>query len=230
MLKLENVTVCLGEKEILKNINLDIDRGQLHAIIGDVHSGKSSLAHFIARWPEFSSTSGHTYFKGKNIDKDTTEDLYKKGLFITFQRPPEFEFVKNGQLVSKKVKTTNYKKHVKLLGLDEVHEMLLMTVSELGLHNMKKNELLQVLLHKPKMVIFDEIDQDIDPVDYPLISNIIKLYLDNSKSIVVLSSNVEFLKLLEPDRVHVLVEGKIAHSGDKTILERIYEDGNTEFH
>lgn len=241
MLKIKNVSAVIDTTQVLSDINLEIKKGEIHAILGPKCSGKSSLAHLIQGNPNVILNTGDILFKGKDIKKLKPERRSDIGIFTTFQNPPEIEGLSNLDLIRSLFKhrvggvftsdlETAYRTLVSAIGLSP-HFPEESINSELhGPEDWKKSEIVQLLMLLPELLILDEIDTDLSDVSIDIITQMLKKYLDdNKKSVIIITHSKKFLDLMEPSHVHVLVDGEIRESGTAELYKRILEDGNTQF-
>ena len=216
MLKIENVTVKYLDKEILKNVDLEIEKGTIHALLGPNATGKSTLAKVIMGFPQYKVTSGTIYFEGKDITRLPMEERVKLGITMVFQDPPAIKNVKLKELLEKisKVPMDELIGKTKLNNM--VEELLEREVNVNFSGGEKKlSELLQVLSLKPKFLILDELDSGLDLVNLRKITFLIKdEFLNSETSLLIITHRGEILHFLEPHVAHVMVDGEIVCSGD----------------
>jgi len=236
MLKVEDLHVKVMDKEILKGITLSIGEGELHVVMGPNGSGKSTLALTIAGHPRYKVVKGRILFEGKDITEMKPEERAKKGIFLSFQHPVEVEGVKVIQLLQRMLKN--------LRGMDEVdaYEVIFNAVEELGLDSSvlsrelnvgfsggerKKLEMLQAYLVKPRLLILDEPDSGVDVDSLKVIARIIDRLHRDGTSILLITHYGRILEYLNPQRVHVLKDGKLVASGGIELVKVIEERGFT---
>ena len=210
LLEIKNLKVKGNEKEILKGINLKINSGEVQAFLGPNASGKSTLAQVILGNPKYKIIQGKIFFGGKEITKLLPEKRVKLGLSLAWQTPPTIKGVKLSQLLEKIAKTKMFQgltlKH------SEVEPQLLEREVNLDFSGGEKklSELLQVLVLKSKLVIFDEIDSGLDLEKLEKVSKIIKKELvDKGVSVLLITHSGNILNFLKPKITNVIVEGKI---------------------
>ncbi len=224
VLEIRDLKVKSGEKEILKGINLKINPGETHALLGPNASGKSTLVQVLAGNPKYKVIEGGIFFNGVEITKLPMEERIKMGLAITWQNPPTIKGVKLSKLLDKISKQE--------INTEEfgVNQGILDRSVNLNFSGGEKkiSELLQVISLNPKLVIFDEIDSGLDIKKLENVSKIIKKELiDKNVSILVITHNGEILNFLNPNIINVLVDGKIicGESDYKKVLKTIKEYG-----
>jgi Fe-S cluster assembly ATP-binding protein len=241
MLKLKNLSAIVDTTPVLTDINLEINPGEIHAIMGPHGSGKSCLAHCIQGNPFITQIDGDIVFQNKNINKYACHKRSQLGIFTTFQHPPEIEGLTNKALMRSLVQSrakgnfsneveVTYKTLVKSVGLDSRYsEDGVNTTSRASIDH-KKGELVQALMLQPKLLILDEIDLDLDDEGLEYIVLMIKSFLENEgKSLIIITHNQKLLDYLQPNYVHIMVGGEIKEQGTTELYKRIIEDGYTQF-
>ncbi len=243
LLEISDLKVKTGDKEILKGINLRIQPGEIHAIMGPDGSGKSTLSHVLAGNPEFTVTGGSVKLAGKDLLEQAIEERARAGVFIAFQYPPEVPGVNNMQFMRTAVNTVR-----KARGESELSagDFLARAKTIMGRLNMqsemikrslndgfsggekKKNEILQMALLEPKIMVLDEIDSGLDVDALELVAKEAVHVMregNGARSMVVITHYSRILKYIEPQHVHVLAGGKIIESGGMEIVHRIEANG-----
>jgi Fe-S cluster assembly ATP-binding protein len=240
MLKLKDVSAVVNNDSVLKNINLEIRPGKIHAILGPQGAGKSALAHVIQGNP-FIEVAGSIIFQNKNIKKFTPEKRANLGIFLAFQYPPEIEGLSNKELFNVLIESktgkpitaeieTSYINLIKAIGLDSSFVNDSVNTEHRNIADCKKGEIAQAVLLQPELIILDEIDTDIDKEDLEYIILMLQDFLaDKTKSLIIITHNSKLLDRLLPDYVHVMVEGEIREEGTTELYKRIIEDGYTQF-
>ena len=240
MLTIKDVSAIIDTKDLLTNISLQINPGEIHAILGPAGSGKSSLAHLIAGHPDITQTEGTITYKKKDLSKLDSSDRSQLGIYIAFQTVPEiiglsnFEFAKI-LLKAKKDKRTehdierDYKVLSTMLELRPNHGSLMIDYDELAPSEFRKNEILLMLLVNPSLIIIDEIDTDLDEGDLAVVGAVLNSYLDDKSSMILITHNRQLLDMVVPTHVHVLVGGEIKEQGNAELYKRIIEDGYSQF-
>lgn len=241
MLKLKDVSAVIDTIPVLSNINLEVNSGEIHAILGPKGSGKSSLAHLIQGNPFIKLTDGNIIFRNKSIVKHPPNKRSKLGIFSTFQYPPEIEGLTNREFIKAIVESVingpftsdmeeAYKLLIKEVGLDSRFIDDSVNTESRPVSDWRKGELAQALLLQPNIVILDEIDSGVDEESLNYIIAMIKSYLeDKNKSLIMITHSNKLLDAIQPDYVHVLVNGEIREEGGAELYKRIIEDGNTQF-
>ena len=234
MLKVENLHVNVAEKEILRGVDFELASGELHVVMGPNGSGKSTLALTIAGHPRYIVTEGRIIFDGEEVTRAKPEERARKGIFLSFQHPVEVEGVKVINFLQRALK--NFR------GVDEVeaYDMIFKAVEELGFEDSmlsrglnvgfsggerKKLEMLQAYLVKPKLLILDEPDSGVDVDSLKVIAGVIARLHREGTGILLITHYGRILEYLNPQRVHVLKEGKLVVSGGMELVKLIEEKG-----
>lgn len=251
ILKISNLQVASGQKEILKGINLSVGLGQIHVVMGPNGSGKSTLAQVIAGSPFYKVIGGKLTVQGKEISKLTPDKRAKMGIFLGFQSPVEVPGVSvfnvlrkasNGKGLTLSKGVSKAKRSNLNSGVSQFRQQLLEYASSLKLSDdhlgrsfnegfsggeKKRNEILQMLALKPKLVILDEIDSGLDVDGLRIVAGAVADYhVKNPKSSIILITHyARILKYLKADFVHVMTSGKIVKSGNQKLARDIEEKG-----
>lgn len=240
MLNINNLCVSVNQTEILKGINLHIRPGEIHVIMGPNGSGKSTLANVLAGREEYQITKGKVTFEGKDLLSLPVEDRATQGLFLAFQYPVEIPGVNNLYFLK-----TAYNSLQKQRGEKEVDAMDFLTVVQEKIKNVgmdekflkrslnegfsggekKRNEVLQMLLLEPKLAILDETDSGLDIDALQVVAEGVNSLRDPNRSILIVTHYQRLLNYIQPDFVHVLVNGRIVKSGDKKLALDLEEKG-----
>ena len=224
LLEIKDLHVNAGEKEILKGLNLNIKKGEIHVIMGPNGAGKSTLANVILNNPEYTKTSGTVEFEGENINDLSTDQIAKKGIFMSFQLPEEIpgistmnflKYAKN-KVTDKPVKIFEFKEIVKKYVEElNMNPKLIERNLNVGFSGgeKKKNEIMQMLVLNPKLAILDETDSGLDVDAIRTVSKGIEMYKNNENAVLIITHNTKILNHLKVDYVHVLVNGQIVKKG-----------------
>ena len=194
LLDIQDLHAVAGEKEILKGLNLKINKGETHVIMGPNGAGKSTTANVILNNPEYKKVSGKVVFEGEDISDLSTDKIAKKGVFMSFQSPVEIPGIS----------TTNFLKYA-------------------------KNEILQMLVLEPKLVILDETDSGLDVDAVRTVSKGIEMYKNEENAVLIITHNTRILENLKVDYVHILVDGKIVKTGDASLAQEIEVNGYSQY-
>lgn len=205
MLKIENLHVSVNNKKILKGVNLEIKKSEIHVLIGPNASGKTTLVYAILGNPKYKIESGKIIFENKEITKLETEERVNLGISVAFQNPPELKGIKFSTLLQK---ISKIKIDLKEFGVEHLAEREL----NYGFSGGEKriSELIQALSLNPKFLILDEIDSGLDLIKIKKVANIIKKFFDERHfSVLLITHKPTILKILKPNFVHVMLNGKI---------------------
>ena len=236
LLEIENLYANVGEKEILKGLNLIIKPGEIHVVMGPNGAGKSTLANVILNNPEYKKISGTVKFEGEDIGSLSTDKIAKKGIFMSFQSPEEIpgisvlNFLKytKSKITEKPVKIFEFKEKVQNY-IEELNMNPKLVERNLNVGfsggEKKKNEILQMLVLEPKLAILDETDSGLDVDAIKTVSKGIEMYKNNQNAVLIITHNTSILEHLKVDYVHVLVNGKIVKTGNRELAKEIQEDG-----
>ena len=228
------------DKHILKGLNLTIHEGEIHVIMGPNGSGKSTLANTIFHSPRYIVTDGNVFFEGDNITHDSTDQIAKKGIFMSFQTPEEIPGVSLAQFLKTTKRsitgekpnlyqfTKDVEAKMKELGMDYSYVNREFNVGFSG-GEKKKNEILQMLLLNPKLAILDETDSGLDVDAIKIVSKGINLFKNEHNSVLIITHSTKILKSLKVDKVHILVDGKIVKTGDSSLAKEIEENGYQDY-
>jgi Fe-S cluster assembly ATP-binding protein len=240
MLEIKNLRAGIGDTEILTGLSLTVKPGEVHAIMGPNGSGKSTLAQVLAGHEDYEVHDGTVEYMGKNLLDLEPEERAREGIFLGFQYPVEIPGVNNTYLLKAAVNAK--RKHQGLDEMDafdflkiarETMAMLDMDPSFLnrGVNEgfsggeKKRNEILQMAILEPRLAILDETDSGLDIDALKVVANGVNSMRDPERSIVLVTHYQRLLDYVEPDYVHVLSEGKIARTGDKSLALQLEEKG-----
>lgn len=227
-------------QEILKGLNLSINVGEVHAIMGPNGSGKSTLSKVLAGHPNYEITSGEVIFKGKNILELEPDERANEGIFLAFQYPVEIPGVNNLNFLRMAYNSKQkYLKQPEMDPLDfddfieEKINILKMDSSFLDRNlnegfsggEKKKNEILQMLALSPSLAILDETDSGLDIDALRIVAHGINTYRSKDNAVLLITHYQRLLDYVEPDFVHVLSDGKILKTGDKSLALELEKEG-----
>ena len=209
MLKIENLSVRVGGKDILRKINLEIKKAEIHALLGPNASGKSTLVYTIMGFPDYQIIEGEINFKGKNIGSISIEERAKLGIALAFQHPPIIKGIKLSKLLEKISK--------QVINIKEfpIKSDLLSREINVGFSGgeRKLSEIIQIISLNPSFVIFDELDSGLDVERLEKLAIIIKdKLLNNDVSILLITHRGSILHFLKPDFAHVIINGELVCS------------------
>lgn len=222
--------------EIIKGLNLSIERGKVHVIMGPNGAGKSTLANIIMGHPRYIVTGGTIEFDGEDITDMKTDERARKGLFMSFQTPEEIQGITvenflraaKSNITGKPIKAYAFHKELlevmKGLDMDPSYATRYLNVGFSG-GEKKKDEILQMLVLDPKLVILDETDSGLDVDAVNDVAKGINHFRTEEKSFIVITHNTRLIDQLHPDYVHVLVDGRVVEQGDASLADKVNEHG-----
>ena len=227
-------------KEIIKGLNLEINKNEIHVIMGPNGAGKSTLSNIILNNPKYEITNGEILFEGDKINDLKTNEIAKKGIFMSFQSPEVINGITNAEfLKSAKTSITGEKVNLFELAttLDDNMDKLNINKNYINREvnvgfsggEKKKNEILQMLTLNPKLAILDETDSGLDVDAIKTVSKGIKLFKNENNAVLIITHSTKLLKDLDVDYVHILVDGKIVKTGNKDLAKEIEEKGFIEY-
>ncbi len=240
MLRIENLHVQAGAREILRGVNLSVDIGQVHAIMGPNGSGKSTLARVLAGHPEYVVTGGTVVYKGQDLLAMDPEIRAREGVFMAFQYPVEIPGVNNAYFL--KAALNALRKHrgeeeldamdfmelvrdrMKWLDMDET--LLNRAVNEgFSGGEKKRNEIFQMAVLEPALAVLDETDSGLDIDALKIVARGVNAMRGPDRSILLVTHYQRLLNYIVPDVVHVLTDGRIVRSGGKELAFELEEKG-----
>lgn len=242
LLHIRNLSIGAGEKSIVENLNLVVKKGEVHAIMGPNGSGKSTLVSSLMGHPKYSVTSGSASFEGEDLLSLSVEERARLGLFLAFQYPKEIAGVKLRSFLFAAVKAQRSargekKKPLSILefqkSMDSVMHTLHMNplLSERTLNHgfsggeKKKSEILQMMLLKPKLALLDETDSGLDIDALKIVAKGVESMRGSEFSAIIVTHYARLLEVLKPDKVHVMVRGKIVESGGPELARKLEKQG-----
>ena len=240
MLSIDNLHVSIEGKPILNGINLDVKAGEIHAIMGPNGSGKSTLSSVIAGNEDYEVTKGDIVFKNENIIELSAEERAHKGIFMSFQYPIEIpgvsvtNFIKTAINANLKARNESempaniilkkIREKAELLGIDS--KFLSRSLNEgFSGGEKKRNEIFQMAMLEPSLSILDETDSGLDIDALKVVANGVNKLKNEDNAVIVITHYQRLLDYIIPDFVHVLHEGKIVKSGDKSLAHELEEKG-----
>jgi Fe-S cluster assembly ATP-binding protein len=241
LLQVKNLSVSVEEKEILKGVDLTVNRGETHVLMGPNGAGKSTLGNALMGNPNYTVTGGEIIFNGKSLIDVPVNERAKDGLFMSFQNPLEVpgislgNFIRNAleQRTGERVRLWDFRKKIALamdvLNMDHSYAERDLNVGFSG-GEKKKAEILQLLMLKPTLAILDETDSGLDVDAVRTVSQGVQEYQKNlDGALIIITHSTRILESLHVDHTHVLVDGKIVENGDASLVEEINENGFERF-
>ena len=240
MLDIKNLNVRIGDTDILRGVELDVQAGEVHAIMGPNGSGKSTLAQGIAGHDAYAVTAGSITYEGQDLLELEPEERAREGIFLGFQYPVEIPGVNNAYLLKAALNARR-----KQEGLPEIDafEFLQLARQKMAMLDMdpkflnrgvnegfsggekKRNEILQMAMLEPRLAILDETDSGLDIDALRAVAEGVNALRNPDRAIVLVTHYQRLLDYIEPDHVHVLSEGRIVRSGDKSLALQLEEKG-----
>ncbi len=240
IMKIENLHAFIGEKEILKGIDLEMFKGKVHAIMGPNGAGKSTLSKAIVGHPDIKITEGAIIYKGKNIVDMEPEERALEGIFMSFQHPVEIPGVNNAYFLRTALNAKRKHQGLKPLNAAEFLRLLREKIKELGMKEemihrslnegfsggeKKLNEILQMEILEPDFIILDEIDSGLDIDALKKVSEAINNMRSPDRTFMIITHYRKILDYIEPDFVHVLKNGKVLETGGIEIVDALEKEG-----
>ena len=240
MLEIRNLHARAGDSDVLRGVDLNVRKGEVHAIMGPNGSGKSTIAHVLAGRPGYTVTAGQVLFEGKDLLALAPEERAREGIFLAFQYPVEIAGVSNIYFL--KAATNAIRAHRGLPELDAVEflslvkekaktveideELVKRSVNEgFSGGEKKRNEIFQMAVLEPRLAILDETDSGLDIDALRIVSHGVNLLRSPERAMLVVTHYQRLLDHIVPDFVHVLVDGRIVRSGGKEMALELEEKG-----
>lgn len=239
-LALESLSVAVDQKEIIHGISLTIKPGEIHAIMGPNGSGKSTLANAVMGHPKYTITGGQIMLDGENITSLKVNEKAKKGLFLSMQYPPSIDGVTVTNFLRTSVAAVIGEKQNPI----KFHKSLLAAMETLGIDpsfagrylnvgfsggEKKRMEILQLLTLNPTYAILDETDSGLDVDALRVVAEGINRFHAKDKGVLLVTHYNRILEYVQPDFVHIMVNGKIVKTGGKELAKEIEESGYEQF-
>lgn len=235
---IENITVEVSEKEVLKDLNLKINKSEIHAIMGPNGAGKSSLSKAIMGYPNYLLTNGDILVDNNSLTTYTIDERAKLGIFLVHQNPISIDGVSNRELLKASFDANNKDKKGLYQFIKETEDNLknlkmkddmLSRSFNVGFSGgeKKKNEILQLLTLKPSFIILDELDSGLDVDSLKVVCDVINDYLKENPitSVLIITHYTRILDYIKPNFVHILKDKKIVKSGDYELAKLIEKNG-----
>ena len=240
MLEIKNLKAQIEDKTILNGVNLKVNKGEVHAIMGPNGSGKSTISSVIAGNEDYEVSSGSITYEGDDLLEMAPEERSHRGVFLSFQYPVEIpglsvsNFIKTAinekrkafgqENISAKELLQLFKEKCELLNIDK--EYLSRSLNEgFSGGEKKRNEIFQMAMMEPKLSILDETDSGLDIDALKIVANGVNSLKSSSNSIILITHYQRLLNYIVPDFVHILKDGKIVMSGDKSLAQKLEKEG-----
>lgn len=240
LLEIKDLQVYAEEKEILKGLHLTIQKGEVHVIMGPNGSGKTTTANAILSHPSYQKKAGKILLEGEEITHLKTDEIARKGVFLSFQLPEEIpgisiaNFLKyaKSKMTGKQEKAMAFQlelmKNMRELKMNPKEMQRSLNVGFSG-GEKKKNEILQMLVLKPKLAILDETDSGLDVDAIETVSKGIQMFKTKENAVLVITHHTKILQHLKVDKVHILVNGRIVKTGGPELAQEIEEQGYAKY-
>ena len=240
MLKIKNLHASVEDKAILRGINLEVNAGEVHAIMGPNGSGKSTLAAVIAGKEEYEVTEGEILLNDENIDELAAEDRAHKGIFMSFQYPIEIPGVSVTNFIKTAINETRKAKGQPDMPANEMLKLIREKSEMLEIDRKflsrslnegfsggekKRNEIFQMAMLEPKLAILDETDSGLDIDALRIVADGVNRLKNKDNAVIIITHYQRLLDYIVPDFVHVLYEGRIVKSGGKELAHELEEKG-----
>ena len=240
MLSIKNLHASIGDKEILKGINLEVKAGEIHAIMGPNGAGKSTLSAIIAGNENYEITEGEIFLEGEDLSDLAPEERAHKGVFLSFQYPVEIPGVSVTNFIRTAINETRKANKQEEMPANEMLKVIrekseLLEIDRKFLSRSlnegfsggekKRNEIFQMAMLEPKLAILDETDSGLDIDALRIVANGVNKLKSDKNAIIVITHYQRLLDYIVPDFVHVLYNGKIVKSGDASLALELEEKG-----
>ena len=240
MFKIKNLHVSIDEKKILKDFNIDIKPGELHVIMGPNGSGKSTLTHAIAGKESYQVDSGDILLNGKSILDLDPEERVGEGVFVSFQYPTSLPGVNNVYFLKEAVNSIRKYKNQDEMSSVDFMKKIKSKISEVDFDESfinrpvnegfsggekKRNEILQLLMMEPSVAILDETDSGLDIDALKTVAQGINTYRNSKRSIILITHYQRILDYLDPDKIHILIDGTIVKNGGLELVDMLEKKG-----
>ena len=240
MLEVKNLEVSIEDKQILRGLNLRIKPGEVHAIMGPNGSGKSTLANVLAGRQEYEVTGGSITYQGEDLLELEVEERAQQGIFLAFQYPIEIPGVTTSNFLKNTVNSIRKARGQEELNAMEMLKLMKEKVKMVGMDmsflkrslndgfsggEKKRNEILQMALLEPTLGILDETDSGLDIDALKIVADGVNKLRSPDRSFIVVTHYQRLLDYIVPDFVHILFEGRIVKTGDKSLALKLEEQG-----
>ncbi len=240
ILKIDNLHASVDGHDILKGVDLEVNPGEVHAIMGPNGSGKSTLAHILAGRDDYEVSQGSVTYKGQELLEMEPEERAHEGVFLAFQYPVEIPGVNNIYLLKSALNAkrkhqgleevdsvdflTDVKQKLKQMGMDESFLQRSVNAGFSG-GEKKRNEVFQMMVLEPELCVMDETDSGLDIDALKVVAHGVSQMRTSDRAFVIVTHYQRLLDHIQPDRVHVLADGQVVKSGDKNLAHELEAHG-----
>ena len=243
-MEIEDLCAEVAGKQIIKNFNLTINEGEVHAIMGPNGAGKSTLSYVLCGKPGYKVTSGSVRFKGKDLLSMSTEERAREGIFLIMQYPVEIPGVPSTTFLKHAVNAVRKHKNLPELETMDFLKLVREEGRKLGLDNemlkrpinvgfsggeKKRMEALEMAILKPDFAILDEADSGLDIDAMKVVADSVNALRDDKRSMLIITHFQRLLNYVEPDYVHIFANGHIVKTGDKSLAVELEQNGYAEY-
>jgi Fe-S cluster assembly ATP-binding protein len=240
LLEVRGLHAGVADVEILKGLDLSVGLGEIHAIMGPNGSGKSTLTNVLAGRPEYQVTQGEVLYDGKNLLDMTADQRALEGIFLAFQYPVELPGVREREFVKTALDSVRQHRGLEKLSVREFNKLFQEKATEVEMPSdltkrsvnegfsggeKKRNEILQMAILDPKLALLDETDSGLDIDALKVVADGVNKLRGPAKSIVIVTHYQRILNYITPDRVHVLIDGRIVKSGGRELALELEAKG-----
>jgi Fe-S cluster assembly ATP-binding protein len=239
-LEVKNLEVSVEDEDIVKGVSLDIEPGEIHAIMGPNGSGKSTLCKSLMGNPVYSIDGGKILVDGEDVTDEETDERAREGLFLGFQYPSEISGITVAEFLKEAIDARREEKGKEAMPQSEFNELLREKLDLLDMEEdyarrylnegfsggeKKRNEILQMAVLNPKYAILDEIDSGLDIDALQVVAKGINALANDDRGILMITHYQRILDHVKPDHVHVMVDGKIVESGGPELAHKLEDEG-----
>jgi len=239
-LEVKDLEVSVEDEEIVRGVSLEINEGEIHAIMGPNGSGKSTLCKSLMGNPVYSIDGGKIIVDGEDVTEEETDERARAGLFLGFQYPAEISGITVAEFLKEAIDARREEKGEEPMPQSEFNELLREKLDLLDMEEdyarrylndgfsggeKKRNEILQMAVLDPSYAVLDEIDSGLDIDALKVVAEGINRLADDDRGILMITHYQRILDYVEPDRVHVMVDGKIVESGGPELAEKLEDEG-----
>jgi len=238
--EVKDLEVSVEDEKIVKGISLEVDPGEIHAVMGPNGSGKSTLCKSLMGNPEYTIDSGSILIDGEDVTDEETDERAREGLFLGFQYPAEISGISVAEFLKEAINAQReeedkepisqndfrdlLKEKLKLLDMDEEYARRYLNEGFSG-GEKKRNEILQMAVLQPKYAMLDEIDSGLDIDALEVVADGINKLAEEDRGMLMITHYQRILDYVKPDRVHVMVDGEIVKSGGPELAHRLEDEG-----